>query len=290
MLPYSASGVGVSNFKRTALLLTLPASIVAIGLYAAPIAQILALSVTEPTIGWNNYQLLFANPAVGRVLMTTLKVSATTTVLTVVGSYIIAFELIHLSARLRRVALFLVLVPFWISVLVRAFSWITILRRQGILNSALMKAGIVSTPLELVYNLLGVTIGMVHYMIPFATLLLYANLSDIDRRIMQAARSLGASPATVFYRVWLPLSLPGIALSTLFVFVFSLGFLVTPALLGAGKVLMLAEYVSIQISNTSRWDLATSLSTALLLVVGALVFVAMRSGALRAVFTAKPQA
>jgi putative spermidine/putrescine transport system permease protein len=130
---------------------------------------------------------------------------------------------------------------------------------------------------------------MVHYMIPFATLLLYASLSDIDRRIMQAARSLGAGPATVFYRVWLPLSLPGIALSTLFVFVFSLGFLVTPALLGAGKVLMIAEYVSIQILNTSRWDLATSLSSALLFVVGILVFIAMRSSALRAVFTAKSQ-
>jgi putative spermidine/putrescine transport system permease protein len=174
-------------------------------------------------------------------------------------------------------------------VLVRAFAWITILRRQGVLNSALTKSGIISTPLELVYNLLGVTIGMVHYMIPFATLLLYANLAEIDRRIMQAARSLGARPATVFYRVWLPLSLPGIALATLFVFVFSLGFLVTPALLGAGKVLMIAEYVSIQISSTSRWDLATSLSSALLLVVAAVVFIATRSSALRAVFTAKPQ-
>jgi putative spermidine/putrescine transport system permease protein len=279
----------VSTFRRTALLLTLPASIVAIALYAVPIAQVLALSVTEPAFGLSNYHRMFANAAVGRVVMTTLEVSLMTTALTVVASYIVAFEILHMSARVRRIALFLVLVPFWISVLVRAFSWITILRRQGILNTTLLKTGIISTPLELVYNLLGVTIGMVHYMIPFAALLLYANLCDIDQRIVQAARSLGARPATVWFRVWLPLSLPGIALSTLFVFVFSLGFLVTPALLGAGKVLMIAEYVSIQISNTARWDLATCLSTVLLLVVGALVFIAMRSSALRAAFTAKSQ-
>jgi len=277
------------NFKTSALLLTVPASLVAIGLYAAPILQVLALSLTEPKFGFANYQNLFANAAVGRVVMTTLKVSVMTTVLTVLASYIVAFAIIHMSAGWRRISLFLVLVPFWISVLVRAFSWITILRRRGVLNSVLMDAGVISTPLDLVYNLLGVTIGMVHYMMPFAILLLYANLSDIDRRIMQAARSLGARPATIFWRVWLPLSLPGLALATLFVFVFSLGFLVTPALLGAGKTLMIAEYISVQISSTSRWDLATSLSTMLLLVVGIIVFAAMRSPALRAAFVARPQ-
>lgn len=270
-------------------MLTVPASIVGIGLYAAPILQVLALSVTEPTLGLGNYANLFRNAAVGRVVMTTLNISLMTTVLTVVASYIVAFALIHMSAGVRRVALFLVLVPFWISVLIRAFSWITILRRRGVLNTALTEAGIISTPLDLVYNLLGVTIGMVHYMMPFAILLLYANLSDIDRRIMQAARSLGARPATVFWRVWLPLSIPGIALATLFVFVFSLGFLVTPALLGAGKILMVAEYISIQISSTARWDLATSLSTMLLLVVSIIVYAAMRIPALRSAFVARQQ-
>lgn len=279
----------MQDFRKTALLLTVPASLVGIGLYAAPILQVLALSVTEPKLGLDNYANLFSNAAVGRVVMTTLTISVMTTVLTIVASYIVAFALIHMSAGLRRIALFLVLVPFWISVLVRAFSWITILRRRGVLNTMLTEAGIISAPLDLVYNLLGVTIGMVHYMMPFAILLLYANLSDIDRRIMQAARSLGARPVTIFWRVWLPLSVPGITLATLFVFVFSLGFLVTPALLGAGKILMVAEYISIQISSTARWDLATSLSTMLLLVVGLVVFIAMRSPALRGAFAARPQ-
>ncbi len=278
----------MSSFKRTALLLTAPASLVAIALYALPIVQVLALSVTEPTLGWANYRDLFSNGAVGRVVMTTLKVSVLTTLLTVAASYTVALAMLHMARGWRRIAFFLLLVPFWISVLVRAFSWITILRREGVLNRLLLDVGALSTPLELVYNTLGVTIGMVHYMIPFATLLLYANLSDIDRRLMQAARSLGARPATVFWRVWLPLSVPGLALATLFVFVFALGFFVTPALLGGGKTLMIAEYISVQVSTTARWDLATSLSTMLLVVVGALFFIATRSPALRAAFTARP--
>lgn len=279
----------MTSLRRTALLLTTPASLIGLALYALPILQVLALSLTEPTFGWSNYQHLLSNAAVGRVVVTTLKIAVLTTVLTVIASYVIALSMLHMSAAARRFAFFLVLVPFWISVLVRAFSWITILRRQGVLNRLLLDAGVISRPLELVYNTLGVTIGMVHYMIPFATLLLYANLSDIDRRIMQAARSLGAGPAAVFWRVWLPLSVPGIALATLFVFVFSLGFFVTPALLGGGKTLMVAEYISVQVSTTARWDLATSLSTTLLVVVGSLVFMASRSPALRAAFVARSQ-
>ena len=275
------------SLKRAALLLTTPASLFALALYALPILQVLALSLTDPHLGWANYQRMFTNPAVGHVVMTTMRIAVLTTVLTVLASYVIALSMIHMSSAARRIAFFLVLVPFWISVLVRAFSWITILRRQGVLNRWLLDAGIVSRPLELVYNTLGVTIGMVHYMIPFATLLLYANLSDIDRRIMQAARSLGARPATVLWRVWIPLSMPGIALATLFVFVFSLGFFVTPALLGGGKTLMVAEYISVQVSTTARWDLATSMSTTLLLVVGALVAFAARSPALRNAFVAR---
>ncbi|WP_457302705.1 ABC transporter permease, partial [Phyllobacterium sp. P5_D12] len=159
-----------------------------------------------------------------------------------------------------------------------------ILRRNGVLNSVLMESGAISEPLELVYNQLGVIIGMVHYMMPFAILLLYTNLTDIDQRIIQAARSLGARPATIFLRVWLPLSLPAIAITTLFIVIFSLGFLVTPAILGAGRVLMVAEYISVQISSTLRWGVATALSTMLLVVVGLLVAVAMRNPALRAAF------
>jgi putative spermidine/putrescine transport system permease protein len=277
------------SFDRWAVGLTLPAALITVIFYVIPIAQVLTLSVTEPSPGFANYVQLFTSPAVLRVVGTTLSVSLWTTALAVLASYVVAFALIHMNEGTRRIALFMVLVPFWISVLVRAFAWITILRREGILNSALLGIGLIASPLELVHNRLGVMIGMVHYMMPFAILLLFANLSGIDRRIMLAARSLGAKPTTVFWRVWLPLSAPGIAVATLFVFIFSLGFLITPALLGAGRTVMVAEYISIQITNTLRWGVATGLSTMLLLVVGLIILLAMRQPALRAAFEGRAQ-
>jgi putative spermidine/putrescine transport system permease protein len=274
----------MTRFQRWALALTLPAAVMAIGLYVFPILQVLALSFLEPKPGFGNYVSLFGNAAIGRVVRTTIIVSVLTTAITVVLAYVVAFAIIQMRRELRRVALFLVMVPFWISVLVRAFSWITILRRNGVLNTVLTEAGAISEPLDLVYNQFGVIIGMVHYMMPFAILLLVANLGDIDRRIIQAARSLGAQPATVFWRVWLPLSLPGISIASLFTIIFSLGFLVTPAILGAGRVLMIAEYISVQISSTLRWGVATALSTLMLVAVGVLVAIAMRHPAMRAAF------
>lgn len=274
----------MSSFQRWAFGLTVPAALLTICLYVVPILQVLALSFTEPTFGFGNYVEMFGSAAIGRVVRTTIIVSAMTTALTIVMSYAVAFALVHMRPGIRRVALFMVMVPFWVSVLVRAFAWITILRRNGVLNSALVGSGAIAEPLELVYNQFGVIVGMVHYMMPFAILLLYANLSEIDPRIIQAARSLGARPVTIFTRVWLPLSVPGLAIASLFIVIFSLGFLVTPAILGAGRVLMVAEYISVQISSTLRWGVATALSTTLLLVVGVLVAVAARSPALRAAF------
>ncbi|MDQ0471994.1 ABC transporter permease [Labrys wisconsinensis] len=274
----------MTAFQRWAFGLTVPACLIVTALYLVPLGTVLAISVEEPVPGLGNYAGLLDSPAVARVLATTLQVTLLTCALTLVASYVVAFALVHMSGRLRQAALLMVLVPFWISVLVRAFAWMTILRRQGVINSTLAALGLITDPLELANNRIGVVIGMVHYMMPFAILLLYANLAGIDRRIMQAARSLGARPGTVLLRLWLPLSLPGIAVAAIFVFVFSLGFLITPALLGGGRTVMIAEYISVQITNTLRWGVATSLATLLLVVVGAAIFLAMRSPALRAAF------
>src|SRR5690349_9611164 len=205
----------MSRFERFALYLTVPAGLLVILLYALPMLQVLALSLTEGSGAIANYERLFTSRAVARVVQTTLAVSISTTLITMVIAYVIAFGMIHMSSRQRKLALLMVSIPFWVSVLVRAFAWITILRSQGLLNSGLMSIGAITEPIQLVYNRVGVTIGMVHYMVPFAVLLLYANLTDIDRRVVQAARSLGARPMTVFFRVWLPMSLPGIAVATL---------------------------------------------------------------------------
>jgi putative spermidine/putrescine transport system permease protein len=259
---------------RTYRWLVAPAVVAVGAFYVVPIGRVLVISLTEPKPGFDNYVTMATSGAIQRVLATTLQVSLLTSAIALLLAYALAYYLTSVRPAVRRAIFFCVLVPFWLSVLVRAFAWVTILRSEGVLNSALMGAGLTETPLPLMYNKLGVTIGMVHYMTPYAVLILFSHMQSIDRRLVDAARGLGASPAQAFRRIWFPLSLPGLLAATVFVFIFSLGFYVTPALLGAGKTVMVAEYVGIQIETTLRWGIATAmcvlLLAAVLLAVGAL--------------------
>jgi len=256
--------------------LMLPAAILVFVAYVVPIARVLLISVTEPGLGLENYGFILSSPAIRRVIGTTLRVATITSALALLLGYLLAYVLVMLGSRWQRLLLFALLVPFWLSVLVRAFAWLALLRSGGVVNSALIGTGVIETPLRLVYNEIGVTIGMVHYMTPYAVFVLYAQMQGIDRRLCDAARGLGARSAQIFRRVWLPLSLPGIGAAAILIFIFSLGFYVTPTLLGAGKTIMVAEYINVQVSHTLRWGIATALATVLLVTVGLLVFVLSR--------------
>jgi len=255
-------------------LLLLPLLVPLVLLYLVPLGRVLWISFTDPTPGLANYERLLAFPALQRVLFTTLRIGAITTGLALLRGYLVAYVMVHAGPRHRLWVTAFVLVPFWVSLLVRAFAWLTLLRTEGVINQALLGWGLVAQPLALVHNELGVVIGMVHYMVPYATLPLYANMQGIDPRLADASRSLGAGPLTTFLRIFLPLSLPGIAAAGVLVFIFSLGFFVTPALLGGGKVVMIAEYVSVQILQTVRWGVGTMMASVLLLTV-LLLLVAM---------------
>jgi putative spermidine/putrescine transport system permease protein len=248
-------------------LLVLPALAMMVVFYTYPLAQVLWVSLTDPSPGLGNYALLFTSPAVQRIIITTGRICTITSVLTLVLGYLVAYAMVHVTETHRQWMLFCVLLTFWLSVLVRAFAWVMILRPDGPLNAILLGAGLVERPLQLVRNEIGVVIGMVHYMLPYAVLPLYANMQGIDRRLVAAARGLGASPFTAFWRVFLPLNLPGIVGAGLLVFVFSLGFYITPAILGGGRTTMIAEYIGIQIQATVRWGLATMLASSLLITV-----------------------
>jgi len=248
-------------------LLVAPALFLILALYLFPLTRVLWISVAEPKLGLHNYALLFTNGAIQRILLTTARICLMTTALTLVGGYLAAYALVHVGERQRQWMMFCVLLPFWLSVLVRAFAWVMLLRREGAVNSALLALGIIDAPLTLVRNEVGVVIGMVHYMLPFAILPLYANMQGIDRRLVAAARGLGARPFAAFLRVFLPLSLPGIVGAAVLVFVFSLGFFITPAILGGGKTVMIAEYIGANILNNVRWGLATMLASSLLVTV-----------------------
>lgn len=236
-------------------------------LYLAPVFSVMVRSVTEPSLGLDNYAVILENRAIQSVLGKTVYICAVTTALTLLFGYATAYAMSRMPAREQRWMFFLVILSFWISVLIRTFAWIAVLQPQGLLNDILIGIGIIDRPLRLVRNDIGVIIGMVHYMLPYAILPLYANMKTIDPTLVPAARALGASPRKAFITIFLPLSLPGLAGAAILVLIFSSGFYITPALLGGGKVVMIAEYISVQMSETLKWGLATSLSTVLMLVV-----------------------
>lgn len=257
--------------NRSYWLLTLPALLMLLALYLVPLANVLEISVSDPAPGLGNYGLLFTSASVQRTLLTTLRIATITTLGALLLGYVVAYAMRAASSRRQRFMLFCVLLPFWISVLVRSFAWIALLGTQGPLNTFLIGTGLIDEPLALMRNETGVLIGMVHVMLPYAVLTLYANMRGIDAGLIAAARSLGASRGQAFRRVFLPLTLPGLVGAGTLVFILSLGFYVTPALLGGGKVLMVAEYVAVQINDTLRWGLGTMLAATLMIsVLGAL--------------------
>lgn len=247
--------------------LLLPAFLLMTILYVAPIVQVLAISVTEPQPGFGNYERLFTNAGVQRVIGTTLRVCAVTTALALLLGYALSYVIALARPAAQRRWLLAVLLPLWISVLVRAFAWVTLLRQQGLVNQGLQAAGLVDEPLRLVWNEFGIVVGMVHYMVPYAVLPMLASMREIDPRLLAAARGLGASRRAAFLRVFLPLSLPGLVAAGVLVFIFSLGFYITPAILGGGKTLMAAEWIKLQILDLVRWGMGTMLATVLVVAI-----------------------
>jgi putative spermidine/putrescine transport system permease protein len=248
-------------------LVVLPAVLMLALLYFVPLGNVLLTSVTDPKPGLENYGLLFTSASVQRSLLTTLRIAAITTAAALLLGYGVAYAMRAAHTRTQRLMLVLVLLPFWISILVRSFAWIALLGTQGPVNSALVAWGLVDEPVSLVRNETGVLIGMIHVMVPYAVLTLYANMRGIDVGLVAAARSLGASRFQAFRLVFLPLTAPGLIGAGMLVFILSLGFYITPALLGGGKVLMIAEYVAVQINDTLRWGLGTMLAATLMIAV-----------------------
>jgi putative spermidine/putrescine transport system permease protein len=265
-------------------LLILPALVLMLAFYAFPLAEVLWISFTEPAPGLGNYERLFTSPAVQRVWVTTLRICIITTVITLLAGYVVAYALASAPPRMQRWMFLFILLPLWISVLVRAFAWVTLLRRQGLINEALMGAGLIDEPLRLIWNEFGIAVGMVHYMIPYAVLPLYASMRDIDPRLVPAARGLGASRFQAFRSVFLPLTRPGIIAATVLVFIFSLGFYVTPAILGGGRTLMIAEYIKLQILDLIRWGLGTMMASTLLIAIVLMLWIMSRVIDIRRIF------
>lgn len=251
-------GLFIWAFYISPLMLLLLAS------YFVPLLGVFSWSVTEPEFGFSQYLRVMTDPGIHSILLRTLRICTLTAVFSVLLAYLLAYHWVYGPPLRRKIIAFAVLVPFWISVLIRAFGWLALLRPQGIINSTLTGAGLISDPLPLVRNELGVIIGMVHFMTPFAVFPLISVMRQVDMRILQAASGLGARAFRRFFEIFLPLTLPGIIGAFFIVFVFALGFFITPAILGGGRVVMVAEYIYTQMSQTANWGLGAALATTLL--------------------------
>jgi len=246
--------------------LVVPAVLLVGVLFAYPVSWLLVLSVTDPEPGLRNFTTLLESPVYLKALWNTILISGSVTLLCVLLGYPIAYAMAHAGERLRRLLIFIVLIPFWSSILVRTFAWMVLLQQKGLINRALIEyLGLIETPLTLIYNRTGVLIGMSHILLPFMILPLYSVLSRIEPSLSQAAASLGAPPVRNFARVYLPLSLPGLIAGSVLVFVMGLGYYITPALLGGPGDVMIAQLIEMQIADFGNWGLAGALALVLLL-------------------------
>jgi putative spermidine/putrescine transport system permease protein len=197
----------------------------------------------------------------------TLGIALSVTLICVVLGYPVAFLLTQVHGPLRNLLLILVLLPFWTSLLVRTAAWIVVLQSEGIVNNALIGLGIIAEPVRLIYNRLGVLIVMSQVLLPFMILPLYAVMGNIPPSHLRAAQSLGGRPFFAFRKVYLPQTMPGIAAGTLLVFMLSVGYYVTPALVGGGSDQMLSYFIAFYATETINWGLAAALGTILMAIV-----------------------
>lgn len=245
----------------------LPLLVFVVVVFDLPVLRMLSLSFQSDAGVLGAYQELFSSSAYLLVILNTFKMALATALACGVFGYVLAYWIYTLSSsRLRTAALALVGLSFWISILVRTYAWIVVLGNNGIVNRLLLDLGLVQSPLPLIYNELGVLVGTVNLLLPLVVLPLYANMSGVDRRLTQAARSLGAGEARVFWQVFFPLTLPALLAGTMLVFILTLGFLVTPAILGGNRVPMIATVLDSLINVLSDWQLAAALSSILLLI------------------------
>ncbi|EHK53870.1 ABC transporter permease [Allomesorhizobium alhagi] len=254
----------------------LPALVLITLFFLVPVVALLLRSVTEPEPGLQNYAALFGDGTYARVFFNTFLVASVVTAVTVVVAFPVAWMLAIMPPVLGSIVFGVIILSMWTNLLTRTYAWMVLLQRTGVINRTLIGLGVVDEPLPLINNLTGVTIGMVYIMLPFMILPLVGTLRAIDPMTLRAAALCGASPIAAFRRILLPLSLPGIAAGGLMVFVMSLGYFVTPALLGGTSNMMLAEMIAQMIQSLLNWGLGSAAAFILLAVTMALYALQLR--------------
>ena len=226
--------------------------------------------------GLQPYAAILSSPVYLKVLVTTLKICVITTLGCVILGYPVAYVLATARPPVRAFLLILVILPYWLDFIVRSYSWMILLGRHGLINQLVIGLGLSQTALPLLYNLFSVEIGMIQILLPLTILTLFSTMVRIDLRLVDAATIHGASPWRAFLTVFLPLSLPGVYAACLLLFVSSLGFYVTPALLGGPEQTMISQTIMVIASDLLDWPLASAAGVLLLVVTTGLLLVYSR--------------
>jgi len=234
--------------------------------FVAPVVGLLLRSVLDPVPGFANYAEVFGSTTYLRVFTNTFVVAGLVTVATLLLAFPVAWFLVVAPRFWSSLFFAIVILSMWTNLLTRTYAWMVLLQRTGIINKTLMGWGLIATPLPLINNLFGVTIGMTYIMLPFMVLPLQGTIRSLDPALCRAASLCGASRWQVFARVFLPLVASGIGAGVLMVFVMSLGYFVTPALLGGTSNMMLAELIAQLVQSLLNWGLAGAAAFVLLVV------------------------
>ncbi len=220
----------------------------------------------EGAFSFEKYVRAFTKPVYLRILRTSFVIAGSTTLITLILAYPVAYLFTNKTGKIKSIITVFIILPFWTSIIVRMYAWMSLLGYNGIFNRLFMDGGIISEPIPMMFNRFGVLVGMVHFMLPYMVLSIYAVMSGIPHVYMQAGANLGAPPLKRFVKIYLPLSMPGVGAGCLLVFILALGFYITPALLGGLKDTMIAQIIEQEMKETFDWPFAAALSTILIIV------------------------
>jgi putative spermidine/putrescine transport system permease protein/spermidine/putrescine transport system permease protein len=263
---------------QKSLLLLVPPSLFLLRFMFIPLFSILKLSflTTDGALSLDSYIRFFSDGVYFKVILLTLRVSFVVMLVCLFLGYPVAYAMTKCSKRVTALIMILVMIPFWTSLLVRTYAWMMLLRSDGVINNLLLKMGIVSHPLQLMNNTLGVYIGMTHVLLPYMILSLYPVLESIDENFVKAAMNLGANKYQAFFKVYFPLSMQGVSAGAILVFVMAIGYFITPALLGGSNTIMISQLIQIQVSKLLNWNFSSAVSMVLLFISLLILYVSKK--------------
>lgn len=285
-MPHAASHEVLAHRRdvRRGLVFVAPAALYTVAIFLVPLAVTAAWSLftrtaggidTTPTLA--NYARFFGESAQLLALWNSLEISLLVTVASVLLGYPLAYAIaFHVPERLQRLALVLAILPFWTSYVVRSYAWLLVLAPNGVVNQALIGAGIVDAPVRIAYTMAGTVLGFAHFFTMLVALTVYASLKRINPRLLLAARDLGAGTVSTFARITLPLSMPGVVTGAFLTFVLTVGDYVTPQILGGNTTLVLPQAILLQVGRRADIPMAAAMALVLMLVVLAAYLVAGR--------------